>query len=257
MYDINSSGPDDLTVDRGRPQKLYFQIVEILKEHIEKDGWKIGTQIPTEEQLCSQYSVSRATVRLAIAELVSLGYLKKLQGKGTFVRRKQTGHSITMLSHLGEDDIYQDPSFVVRVIENKTLYPDQAVKTFLNLCNGDYCLYLLRLIFVERAPLTAQKIYVPGDLLPGSFSAEPNNEMHLYAHLENRYGVKIQRVKEMTDVSHLNERDAGLLEVGQTVAVLRVRRICYAPSDRPIIFSESLYRTDSFALTSELERTRI
>src|SRR5512143_450900 len=182
MYDINSSGPDDLTVDRGRPQKLYFQIVEILKEHIEKDGWKIGRQIPTEEQLCSQYSVSRATVRLAIAELVSLGYLKKLQGKGTFVRRKQTGHSITMLSNLGEDNTYQDTSFIARVVESKTLYPDQAVKTFLNLCSGDYCLYLLRLIFVERAPLTAQKIYVPGDLLPGSFSAEPNNEMHLYAH---------------------------------------------------------------------------
>jgi DNA-binding GntR family transcriptional regulator len=257
MYDFSSSGPDDLMVDRGKPQKLYFQIVEILKEHIEKGGWKIGTQIPTEEQLCSQYSVSRATVRLAIAELVSLGYLKKLQGKGTFVRRKKTGQSITMLSNLGEDNLYQDTFFIARVVENKTLYPDLAVKTFLNLCDGDYCLYILRLIFIERAPLSAQKIYVPGDLLPCSFSAEMNDEIHLYAYFENRYGFKIQRVKEMIDVSRPNERDARLLEVEQNAAALRVRHICYSPSDRPIIFSESIYRTDSFALTSELERTRI
>lgn len=257
MYDINSSGPDDLTVDRGKPQKLYFQIVEILKEHIEKDGWKIGTQIPTEEQLCSQYNVSRATVRLAIAELVSLGYLKKLQGKGTFVRRKKTGHSITMLSNLGEDNIYQDTSFIARIVENKTLYPGPTIKTFLNLCEGDYCLYLLRLIFVERAPLSVQKIYLPGDLLPGFFDAEATHETNLYVRLENRYGVKIQRVKEMIDVFPLSEGEAGLLEVGVNVEALRIRHVCYSPGDRPIIFSESLCRTDSFAVTSELERTRI
>ncbi len=257
MYDINYSGPDDLIVDRGRPQKLYFQIVEILREHIEKGGWKVGAQIPTEEQLCSQYSVSRATVRLAIAELVSLGYLKKIQGKGTFVRRKKTGQSITMLLNLGEDSVYQGTSCVDRIVESKTLYPDQTAKTFLNLCDGDFCFYLLRLIFINRAPLNLHKMYIPGDLLAGSFSPETDSGMHPYAHLENRYGIRIQRVKETTDVSCPDEAAAGLLEVRQDNAALRVRHICYSPSDRPIIFSEFLHRTDSFALTSEFERTRI
>ncbi len=256
MYDINFSGRDDLAVDRGKPQKLYFQIVEILKEQIEKDGWKIGAQIPTEEQLCSQYNVSRATVRLAIAELVSVGYLKKLQGKGTFVRRKKNGHSIAMLSNIGEDNAYRD-STLINIVENRTLYPDKGVKTFLNLCDGDYCHYLLRLIFIERTPRTAQKIYVPGDLLPSYFSMETNNEVQLYAHIENRCGIRIQRVKEIIDVLHLNEKEAGLLEVGQNTEALRVRHICYSSSDRPIIFLEFLHRTDSFALTSEFERTRI
>jgi len=68
-------------IDRTIPQKLYFQLLEILQGHIETGGWKVGSQIPTEDQLCSQYNVSKATVRLAVAELVSLGYLKKFQAK--------------------------------------------------------------------------------------------------------------------------------------------------------------------------------
>ncbi len=257
MYDVNSSGTDTQAIDRARPQKLYLQIVEIIKAHIEKGEWKVGLQIPTEEQLCSQYGVSRATVRLAIGELVSLGYLKKLQGKGTFVRRKKTGHSIVMLTNLGEDCLCQNSSHLARVLENRTLYPDQGVKTYLNLCEGDYCFYLLRLLFIEGKPLSAQKTFIPADLLPGSFNAEDTHEVYPYAFLENRYGVRIQRVKEMIDVAPLSAQDAGLLEVEQETAALRIRHICYSAGDRPAIYSESFYRTETEALTSVLERIRI
>ena len=104
------------TIDREKPQKLYFQLLEILTGHIENGEWKVGTQIPTEDQLCGRYNVSKATVRLAVAELVSLGYLKKFQGKGTFVRRKKPGNRIPMLLNLGQDNC---PSCLIRMIENR------------------------------------------------------------------------------------------------------------------------------------------
>ena len=47
-----------------------------------------GTQIPTEEELCTMFNVSRATVRTSVLELVRQGYLMRQQGKGTFVYQK-------------------------------------------------------------------------------------------------------------------------------------------------------------------------
>ncbi|MBI5408047.1 MAG: GntR family transcriptional regulator, partial [Nitrospirae bacterium] len=75
-------------INRHNPQKLYVQLYEILRKKIEDGDWAVGTQIPTEEELCKTYEVSKATVRLAILELVRQGYLTRQQGKGTFVCKR-------------------------------------------------------------------------------------------------------------------------------------------------------------------------
>ena len=73
------------TVDRGSKEKLYVQIYSIILEKIESGEWPLGTQIPSEDELCRIYDVSKVTVREAIQELAREGYLKRQQGKGTFV----------------------------------------------------------------------------------------------------------------------------------------------------------------------------
>ena len=88
------------TVDRDSQQKLYVQIFSIIKEKVEKGDWPVGSQIPTEDELCKTYHVSKATVRMAIADLVRGGYLKKLQGKGTFVTHSVPDLGITMKTRL-------------------------------------------------------------------------------------------------------------------------------------------------------------
>ncbi|MDP2157266.1 MAG: GntR family transcriptional regulator, partial [Nitrospirota bacterium] len=115
-------------IDRTTSQKLYCQLLDILRGLIEKSEWKVGAQISTEEQLCSQYNVSKATVRLALAELVAMGYLKKIQGKGTFVRRRKPENKIAMLVNVGEDNLYRNPDCITRIIDNKTLKPDSDIR---------------------------------------------------------------------------------------------------------------------------------
>ena len=53
-------------INREDHQKLYLQLYEILKKKIESGEWALNSQIPTEEDLCSMFSVSRATVRTAV-----------------------------------------------------------------------------------------------------------------------------------------------------------------------------------------------
>ncbi len=242
------------SIDRTNPQKLYFQLLEILRGQIEQDTWKVGSQIPTEDQLCGQYNVSKATVRLAIAELVSLGYLKKFQGKGTFVRRKKPGDRIPMLLNLGED---HHPASIVRVLDSKTLLPDDAVRETLNIDDGSPCSFTVRLVLVEGMPMVLQKLYIVSGILPDDLTVGAIGSTPLHAFLESRCGVRIQRVKDMTDVALIDEAAAGALELAAGTPILRVRRISSIHGDEPVSFLEALCRTDIYARTLELERLRI
>src|SRR5580698_7221607 len=53
---------------------------------------KVGDRFPSEPELILQYGVSRATVREAIISLEQDGWLKRLQGKGTFVNERPRAH---------------------------------------------------------------------------------------------------------------------------------------------------------------------
>ena len=71
-------------IDRQSQQKLYVQASEIIEEKIALGEWPAGSQIPTEDELCRIFNVSKATIRMAISDLERKGSLKKKQGKGTF-----------------------------------------------------------------------------------------------------------------------------------------------------------------------------
>ena len=63
---------------------LYLQLVKTLKKQI-KENMKENDKIPSEKEICDMYSVSRTTVRLAMAELEKDGFIYRLQGKGSSV----------------------------------------------------------------------------------------------------------------------------------------------------------------------------
>ncbi len=65
---------------------LHAQVAAILKERILNGTWRSGESIPTEKELCAEFDVARGTVRQALQTLEIEGYLRREQGRGTFVR---------------------------------------------------------------------------------------------------------------------------------------------------------------------------
>lgn len=66
----------------------YQQVVEDLRKKVESGEFPGGLQLPSDEELCERYEVSKSTLREAIKRLVGLGLLQTRQGQGTFVARK-------------------------------------------------------------------------------------------------------------------------------------------------------------------------
>lgn len=61
------------------------QIVDWIKSYIERGDWTVGTKIPTQRQLATQFNVNRSTVQLALDELKADGLIESKVGSGIFV----------------------------------------------------------------------------------------------------------------------------------------------------------------------------
>src|SRR5258708_2320335 len=72
---------------------LYLQVVRALKDEIVSGVYPIGSQLPTEEELCERFSVSRYTVREALRRLREDSLVSSRQGAGTTLVPPRPGHS--------------------------------------------------------------------------------------------------------------------------------------------------------------------
>lgn len=68
---------------------LHIQVAQIIRTRIENGIWQNGDVIPTEKALCAEFDVARGTVRQALQSLEADGYLRREQGRGTFVMMGQ------------------------------------------------------------------------------------------------------------------------------------------------------------------------
>jgi len=240
-------------VDRTRPQKLYCQLLEILREPIERGEWKVGMQIPTEEQICSQYRVSKTTVRSAIEELVALGYLKKLQGVGTFVRRLIPDDSIRMAIHLNAERMEFSAAHRYQVIESGTLQPEIEIADYLQLDAGEHCWHLARVLVLDGLPLALENVFVPSRLCVGDLGKR-GTTAPLSSCVEGRCTVKICRLREKTDIRCASVQEAAFLKFPPQTPALRIRQFFYQAGDQPVGFASTIRRIDRFGRILEFER---
>jgi DNA-binding GntR family transcriptional regulator len=67
---------------------LYSRVVAALRDEIATGRVAVGARLPSEEELCGRFRVSRHTVREALRKLREDGLVSSRQGAGTTVLRK-------------------------------------------------------------------------------------------------------------------------------------------------------------------------
>ncbi len=69
----------------GLKEPLYQRIYSAIKQRIDAGEWGLGAILPTENELCESYQVSRGTVRQVMAKLERDGMVRRERGRGTFL----------------------------------------------------------------------------------------------------------------------------------------------------------------------------
>ncbi len=70
-------------------EKRYRQVQNFLKLQIQKGYYVVGDYLPSENELCSTFSITRTTARKALEELMKEGFIGRQHGKGSIVRERR------------------------------------------------------------------------------------------------------------------------------------------------------------------------
>ena len=144
---------------------LYQQIYDEIKDAIEKGVYAPKERIPSELELAEQYEVSRITVRRAVEELCSDGYLVKQQGRGTFVstphiNRQFHASTLQTFTALCADNGMKAGA---HVIDRQIVPARQNEMEFFGLQKDALLLHIKRVRTADGEPIFEENIFVPFD----------------------------------------------------------------------------------------------
>lgn len=83
---------------------LYLEIARQVEELIMSGELPPGKQLPTERKLAEMFSVSRTTVRQALAALEAKGLISSQIGSGTFTRERSAMFATAQLAHILDNE---------------------------------------------------------------------------------------------------------------------------------------------------------
>jgi GntR family transcriptional regulator len=241
------------TVDRFTQEKLYIQLMRIFLDEITSGKWQLGQQIPTEEELCKKYNVSKITVRQAINNLVSDGYLIKIQGKGTFVAKSLPVVGLSMRTTLTEDMFGKEVVIKKEVLFKGIKEPPFDVKSYLKTDDNTY--YILSRRVVDNEPAYLEESYIPYQMLP-EIERVDIAQSSIYSVLQEKGVKKIFKVLQTIEISHALGEPARNLDIHEGVPVLVIHRLFLSSDGTPVAYTRLMGRGDRYKFQTEFERIR-
>ncbi len=225
------------TLYSGASVPLYQQLYHTIHAQILDGAWRPGDKLPSEEQLCSLYGVSRVTVRTAIEKLVEEGMLIKRHGKGTYVTmpvfvETMAGGSFTKSCKQSG----AVPHTEVQKIEQ--VAASEAVARALQVAVGDPVHQVCRIRFANAVPVIYEVDFFRQQddfVLEADIGAMPMSEI-----ISSRTGLFTRAFTDMFDVSPASEEQAQVFGCPAGTPLLLVQQVVMG-DDRQILYYNEQY----------------
>ena len=234
---------------------LYYQLENILRSKIEAGEVLQNQKLPTEQELSREYKISRATVRQALAALVSEGLLYRKQGKGTFVTEKAAQTKSVKLTGFTEDLFSEGHQADVKILELRPAQAPDRVAAALRLPTGDEVIRFKRLRLVDGGPFSFVVNYLPSDI--GGKIAEQDLQHQTMLHLlEDKLGISLGTIRHAVEAVKADVEVASLLAVSVFEPILYMETIVYSADGQPVEVADTYFRSDRYRYTVELIRSQ-
>jgi len=243
-------------LDKQLPIPLYYQLKTILLEKIKTGDLKPNDRLPAEDEIAAQYGVSKATVRQALNDLAIAGFLRREQGRGTFIAESKIEQGPRELTSFTDEMRKRGLSPNSRVLKQEVIKAEADVAEKLRIKEGDRVFQLKRLRLADGEPMGIQTAYIPLELAPG-LPKENFQSASLYQVLEKKYGLVATHAQETHFAVLLERREAKLLKVTEGSPALAAERVTFLSSNRPFELVYSVMRGDRYKIILDLVKNRM
>jgi len=225
---------------------LYSQIMRTLTA--EYRDQPADTLIPSEKELMERFRVSRGTVRRAIMELTSQGFLYRVQGKGTFTSQTRIRREGRLLLSLTEEIEQHGYKTRAEILRFETLVPGLKVLRALELEENERVYLIRRIRFIEDDPIALVTSYLPYKAIPNL--TRQDVERSVYQALRKFHREPVM-ARDIFRARIADQETAALLNCLENPAVFAAERVAYAQNNVPIEYVETVIRGEDYALMVE------
>lgn len=235
---------------------LFRQLARSLGDQIDAGVIAVGDLLPTEAELSRRHSVSRHTVREALAELKARGLIESKQGVGSIVVRRGANATYT--------ESYSSIEELTRFAKGTPIHPrrvedvvaDEGMAQQLRGGIGQSYVRLTGLRFDrEDAGSAVGHVEAYVDATYGGVRERMWKLTSSVAEtIEQMYGIAIARIEQEIGVELLNDDQAQMLGVPPGTPALAIRRWYSADNGRIFEVAFSRYPMGRFVYRNVLMR---
>lgn len=226
----------------------YRQIQNFLKEQIQKGKYLVGDFLPSENELCSQFSITRTTARKALDELMREGFIEKHHGKGSLVRERRK--SLGLLTVKGFSEAVGDNVKTV-FLQNpvKSEWSNEIIMPVQETDKNNSCIYFERLRFVGSEPVMLEKNWFSEAALPGFLNRE-FTDGSFFKTLSQQYYIEITGSKQELRAEFASQSNAELLQVEAGTPLLHISVQFSSSTPKLNVYSELYCVTSSYPVAN-------
>ena len=224
----------------GKP--LYLQIAKILKEEIENNNLP-GDRLESESRIAERFRVNRHTIRHAIDELISQGYLERRRGLGVYVFShplKYELHSQTRITtNLRKMGVHGERSFFKR----HTRPAAKETAKYMEIRKGQLIAVLESLVIVDKLPFCVSTHCFAHKGYQAIYDNFESGSLHEF--IFNTFKMKLRRKSSLITGLLPTEDDAALLRIPLNQPILQAHTVNVdVETGKPVEYVISRYRGD-------------
>lgn len=222
----------------------YIKVLDFIKNKIQLGEIEVGGYLPSENELCLHFSVTRTTVRKALDELLKEGFIEKQHGKGSRVRERRK--SLGLLTVKGFSEAVGENAQTVFI--QKPVVSDWGIEINHEVNESDkscQCIYFERLRKVNDEPVMIEKNWMSGKALEGFLNME-FTEGSFFKTLSRVYRIEITGSEHELRAGFANAKTNSLLNIKKGIPVLRISVKFTTSNPQLTIYSELFCNTEKY-----------
>jgi GntR family histidine utilization transcriptional repressor len=143
-----------------KPVPQYAKLKRYILAQITSGEWPPRCQIPSENELVAQFSISRMTVNRALRELNNLGVVTRVQGVGSFVAVPKVDSPMFEVRNIRDEIRARGQSHVVNVLTREVVVTHAPVAKRFDLPTGSELFHSRLLHLADGKPLQLEDRFV-------------------------------------------------------------------------------------------------
>lgn len=231
-------------------EPMYKQIENYLKSLIEEKKLKEGDLLPSENQLCEMFSVTRMTVRAALNNLVTERYIEKRKGIGSVVTREKIYDNIGKVSGFTKEMLDKGFNVATKVEQLEIIEADETISNKLNIPLNENVWKVNRVRLANDLKVSYMTTYMPQKMF--SDLSRKHCEGSLYKYIEEDCGYKIARSERTVEAVISSKELKRVLSLEKDEAILHIEQISILENGEIFEYSHTFHHNYKLTLNASI-----